>query len=403
MPSSRRRRSFAVVAGLIALGLTAALVLALRGETVDAVVARQGELRQSVVASGRVRTPLRIELSSQIIGQITAIDVGEGDAVEAGRTLVRIDDREWRAAAAQARAAVTQAAARLRQLQELGLPVAEQSLRQAEANALQAERNHRRVSELVERGFYSQAQLDEAQRAREVADSQLKSARLQLASQQAGGSEMELARSSLTQARAALSAAETKLEQTTLRAPVSGTVLTREAEPGDTVQPGRVLLTIAPAGDTELSVQIDEKNLALLALGQTALASADAYPNERFAAEVIYIAPSVDALRGSVEVRLRVAQPPPYLKHEMTVSIDIAAGHSAQAVIVPAATVRDVNQAQPWVMLVRDGRTLRQPVRIGLHGGAEVEILEGVTAGDLLLPAALDLPQGRSVRTRVSR
>lgn len=398
---STRGTHYGRVAAAVLLVLVAGgTVMAFRADTVTVAVARQGELRQSVVASGRVRTPLRIEVSAQIAGRVTDVGVREGDVIQPGQTLIRIDEREWLAASAQARAAVTQAEARLRQLKELGLPVAEQALRQAQANAVQAARNHQRVSELVARGFYSQAQLDDALRAREVADSQLRSARVQLASQQAGGSEVELARSSFEQARAALAVAEAKLGYATLRAPVAGTVLTRTVEPGDTVQPGRALLTIAPLGETELTVQIDEKNLGLLKLGQSALASADAYPGERFAAELIYIAPSVDALRGSVEVRLRVPDPPPYLKHEMTVSIDIEAARSAQAVIVPAEVVRGLDQAQPWVMVVRDGRTRRQPVRIGVRGGDSVEILEGVAAGDALLPATADTAEGRAVRTR---
>ncbi|MBS0551692.1 MAG: efflux RND transporter periplasmic adaptor subunit [Proteobacteria bacterium] len=395
---SRRLRHLAVA---LAVGVAAASLLAFRSEKVDVVLARQGELRQSVVASGRVRTPQRIEVAAQITGRVLDVAVREGDAIRAGQPLIRIDEREWAAAAAQARAAVVQAEARLRQLRELGLPVAEQALRQAEANALQARRQHQRVGELVARGFYSQAQLDDARRAQEVADSQVRSARLQLDSQQANGSEVELARSALEQARAALAVAEARLAYATLRAPVAGTVLTRSVEPGDTVQPGRALLTLAPAGDTELTVQIDEKNLALLRLGQRAMASADAYPHERFAAQVDYIAPSVDALRGSVEVRLRVPEPPAYLAHEMTVSIDIEAARSAQAVIVPADAVRDAGAAQPWVLAVREGRTWRQPVRIGLRGPGQVEVLEGVAPGDAVLPAAVDLPEGRSVRARV--
>lgn len=377
-------------------------LMAFRGETVTVVEVRQGELRQSVVASGRVRTPLRIEMSAQIAGRVTEVGVREGDAVQPGQTLIRLDEREWEATVNQARAAVMQAESRLRQLQELGLPVAEQALRQAEANAVQATRNYQRVSELVTRGFYSQAQLDDALRAREVADSQLRSNRLQLASQQAGGSESELARSSLEQARAALAVAEARLGYATLRAPVSGTVLTRTVEPGDTVQPARALLTIAPLGETELTVQIDEKNLGLLKLGQLALASADAYPGEHFAAELIYIAPSVDALRGSVEVRLRVPEPPPYLKHEMTVSIDIETARREQTLIVPSEVVRGLDEGHPWVVVVRDGRTQRQAVRLGLRGTGSVEILEGVSQGDTLLPSTDDKPEGRAVRTRAA-
>ena len=223
---------------------------ALRNETVTVNRVEQGPLRQSVVASGRVRTPERIALSPQLAGRVVAVEVREGDVVDAGQPLIRLDDREWKAAVDQASAAVTQAEARLRQLRELGLPVAEQALRQAEATALQARQQHRRVRELVARGFYSQAQLDEARRAQEVAESQVASARLQRDSQQPDGIEVALAQSALEQARAALVAAQTRLGYAILRAPSAGTVLTRAVEAGDTVQPGAVLLTIAPAGDT---------------------------------------------------------------------------------------------------------------------------------------------------------
>lgn len=403
-PPGRPRRPSATirVLGVIAVAIAALAFVAFGHDEVEVTLVEQGPLRQSVVASGRVRTPERIELSPQLAGRVVAVEVREGDAVAEGQPLVRLDDREWKAAVDQASAAVTQAEARLRQLRELGLPVAEQALRQAEATALQARAQHRRVRELVARGFYSQAQLDEARRAQEVAESQVTSARLQRDSQQPDGIEVALAQSALEQARAALVAAQTRLGYAILRAPSAGTVLTRAVEAGDTVQPGAVLLTIAPAGDTELTVQIDEKNLGLLRLGQPALASADAYPGERFAAELAFIAPSVDALRGSVEVRLRVPEPPPYLRHEMTVSIDIEAARREQTLMIPASAVREAGGAQPWVMVVRDGRTVRQPVRLGIRGEGRVEVLEGLAVGEAVVPAALELAVGRTVRTQAA-
>jgi len=383
---------------LLLAALVAAAVL-LSGERVPVVRAERGELRQAIVASGRVRTPQRVELAAQITGRTVAVAVREGDAVVPGHPLVRLDDTEWRAAAAQARATLAQNEARLRQVAELGLPVAEQGLHQAEANATQARRHHERVGELVGRGFYSPAQLDDARRTLDVAESQLRASRLQRASNQPGGSDARAARANADQARAALAVAEARLAYATLTSPVAGTVLTRTVEPGDLVQPGKPLLTLAPAGGTELTVQIDEKNLGLLRLGQAALASADAYPGENFPARVSYIAPSVDALRGSVEVRLAVPEPPAYLKHEMTVSLDIETGRRAEAVIVPADALRDPGGPRPWVLAVRDGRTVRQPVKPGLRGAGKLEIVEGVTAGELLVPAAVSLPEGRRVRT----
>ena len=372
--------------------------LALRAQAVSVVIAERGELRQAVVASGRVRTPQRIEVAAQITGRVISVEVQEGAVIVPGQTLLRLDDSEWKAGVAQAQATLAQNEARLQQVGEVGLPVAEQSLRQAEANATQARKQYERIQELVAKGFYSPAQLDDAKRSQEVAASQWQSAQLQAASNRPSGSDARVARSNVAAARAALAVAEAKLAYTTLRAPVAGKVLTRTVEPGDTVQPGRLLLTLAPAGATELTAQIDEKNLGLLELGQKAQASADAYPGERFPAEISYIAPSVDAQRGSVEIRLRVPQPPAYLKHEMTVSIDIESARRAEAIIVPFDSVREANGVQPWILVVREGLTRRQPVRLGVRGTGKVEILEGIAAGDALVPAAVVVPEGKKVR-----
>ncbi|MFZ2973031.1 MAG: efflux RND transporter periplasmic adaptor subunit [Ferribacterium limneticum] len=395
----RSRRSLLVIAGIAIVALLVTGYTGWGGERVVVAVAERGELRQAVVASGRVRTPQRIEVAAQISARVVAVKVREGDAVTTGQTMIQLDDTEWRASAAQARASLAQAEAKQRQLDRLGRPVAEQSVQQAEANAQQAKRHFERVGELVAKGFYSTAQLDDARRNAQVADSQWQAAKLQLVSNQPGGSEAQVVRSNVEQARAALAVAEARLAYGTLTAASAGRVLTRSVEAGDMVQPGKVLLTVAPQGDTELTAQIDEKNLALLQLGQTAQASADAYPGEHFTAEVTYIAPAVDAQRGSVEIRLRVAEPPAYLKHEMTVSIDIASAHRADTLIVPADVIRDQASGQPWVMVVRDGVAQRQPVKLGIRGAGRVEILDGIVAGEALAAASQILAEGRKVST----
>ena len=392
-PQTGKTRAALLLGGL---ALAAVAYLGLRGERVEVARVERGEMRQAVVASGRVRTPLRIEVASQITGRIATVAVREGDTVAAGQVLLQFDAAELQAGAAQARATLAQAESRLRQIGEAGLPLAEQNLKQAEATARQAERHFQRVGELVAKGFYSPAQLDDAQRARDVAASQLQTARIQVANNRGDGIEVKLARSAIDQARAALAVAEARLTYATLQAPVAGRVLTRHVEPGDTAQPGKTLLTLAPSGETELTAQIDEKNFGLLALGQQAQVSADAYPGERFAAQLIYIAPAIDAQRGSVEIRLGVAQPPAYLRHEMTISIDIETGHRADALSIPCDSVRDVGSA-PWVQAVRDGRTVRQPVKLGLRGAGRCEIVDGLSEGDAVLPAAVPLREGRRV------
>jgi HlyD family secretion protein len=270
----------------------------------------------------------------------------------------------------------------------VGLPAAEQALIQAQANFTQARQQHERAKELKAKGFVSQAALDDAQRNLDVAESQLRAAKLQVATNRPSGSDFALAQTALAQARANLGVAQAKLDQTVILAPVDGTLIARNVEPGNVVQAGKELMALAPEGETQVVVQIDEKNLAQLRIGQHALASADAFPRERFAAVLVYINPGIDALRGSVEVKLRVPKPPGYLRQDMTVSVDIEVARSAGTVVVPADVVRDANSAQPWVLAVDGWRAQRRAVKLGLKGDGRVEVLDGVAPGDRLISAS---------------
>jgi HlyD family secretion protein len=169
---------------------------------------------------------------------------------------------------------------------------------------------------------------------------------------------------------------------------VAGILIGRNVEVGDVVQAGKVLMTLSPAGRTQLVVAIDEKNLALLSLGQKALASADAYAQQRFGAELVYINPGVNALTGSVEVKLDVPVPPPVLKQDMTVSVDIEVARRLNALIVPAAALHDADSAAPWVLRVEGRHAVRRPVRLGLRSGGFAEVMEGLDEGDLVVAAA---------------
>jgi len=302
--------------------------------------------------------------------------------------LIVLDDRDLRAAFVQAGAAVAQAQARLRQLREVALPAAEQALAQSEANVVLARSQYARQQDLRTKGFVSQSALDDARRNIDVAESQLRAARLQVETNRPGGSDALLAQSALDEAQASLAFAQARLDQLVIRAPADGTLIARNVEPGNVVQPGKELMLLAPSGETQIVVQIDEKHLSQLALGQKAIGSADAYPSRRFAAELVYVNPGIDPLRGSVEVKLRVPDPPPYLVEDMTVSVDIEVGRRTGTVVVPSATVYDALGAAPWVLAAEGGRAVRRPVKLGLRGDGYVEVLEGVAPGDRLIAAS---------------
>lgn len=391
--------------GWIALALAAAGAAAffsrdaILGKPVEAHEAVRGDLVQTVVASGRIITPQRLSVGAVVTEHVARIPVKEGQKVRKGDVLIELDDKDERAAVEQSRASVAQAEAKVRQLRELALPAAEQTLVQAQATAVQARQQFDRMKTLRERGFVVQSQLDDAQRALDIAESQLRAARLQVETNKPTGSDFALAQTALDQARANLRVAQVKLEQTVIKAPVDGLLIARNVEVGDVVQPGKDLMTLAPAGETQVDVMIDERQLSRLALGQKALGSADAFPSQRFAAELVYINPAVDPLRGSVEVKLRVPEPPAYLVQDMTASVDIEVARRADTVYVPTETVRDANAGQPWVLAIRGFRAVRQPVKLGLRGDGRIEILDGVEAGDKLVPATNALVKaGQRVR-----
>lgn len=377
----------------LAVGAIVALAIGfgprlLFGPEVEAVAVVQRDFVQTVVASGHVEAPHRVSVGTQITGTVKRVPVAEGQSVVAGQVLIELEDAESRAALLQAEVAVQQAEARLRQLRELQAPVAEQSLRQAEITLDNARAQARRVEDLFQRNFVGQAALDDANKAAALAEAQLRVARKQLETTRSGGSDEAMALSALAQARASAEVARSRLRYATIVAPAAGTLIARNVEAGDVVQPGKALMVLSPAGRTELVVQIDERNLNLLAVGQRAQASADAYPDLRFPAELAYINPGVDAQRGSVEVKLAVAKPPAYLREDMTVSVDIQVAMRSRAVLVTTAAVRDADGVQPWVLKVSAGRAQRQPVRLGLRGGGMSEVIDGLRAGDLVVTSA---------------
>ena len=372
------------------------------GTLVDVQYASTGNLTQTVVASGRILTPQRISIAAETIGRVMAIAVVEGQTVTRGQLLIQLNDADERANVANAHAALLQSNAKLRQLREVVLPSANQSLNQANSNVDQLRRQLTRTTALKQKGFISQAQLDMAQRDFDVAASQVNAARLQVQTNQASGSDLALANASIAQANANLKLANVKLKEDTILAPTDGTLISRSVEAGDIVQPGKELMVLAANGPTQIAVLLDEKNIAKIALNQPALASADAFATQRFNAVVHYINPSIDATRGSVEIKLQVAEPPAYLRQDMTVSVDIMTAYKANALIIPTATLRDASSDAPWVMLIRNKRAVHQIVKLGLRGDNQVEVLSGLKAGEAMMLANVGTIQPNQ-RVRINK
>ncbi|WP_159123575.1 efflux RND transporter periplasmic adaptor subunit [Acinetobacter variabilis] len=341
-------------------------------------------LVQSVVATGQVITVSRAQVGSEVTGVVLERRVKEGDRVKPGDLLVVLKSDELAAQVRQAEVALNELATNRR-------PQASAELASAKAQLEQASREATRRRN-AEAGILSAEEIEQAVEAERVARNNYETVRLKAAALAPG----QVEEASL---REQLSVAQAQLAKTKIRATVAGTVLTRDVEPGDLVQPGRTLFTIAMDGNTEIRVPLDERNLSRLALFQKATAIADAYPDKPFPARINFIAPSIDPQRGTVEVRLSVDPVPDFLRQDMTVSVNVETGRRDRTLAIPNDALGKVQGDQATVLLVRDSKIQRQKVKLGLRGLAMSEVISGLKVGDQVLSDATStLKDGTRVR-----
>ncbi|ART47099.1 efflux RND transporter periplasmic adaptor subunit [Acidovorax carolinensis] len=396
------KRWLALALGATVLVVAAAVgAMALRGPQVDALVVQSAPLVRTLQFSARVATLSRVDVGSTITGRVAQVRVQEGAQVRQGDVLVQLESDELRAALAQAVASERQAQARLTGLRSSGRSAAQAARAQADATLQAASASLARVQQLVAEGFYSPAQLDEARRVVDVARAQQLSAQAQMQANADAGTDVVQAQAQLALSQAATVAAQARLAQTDLLAPADARVLVRAVEPGQIVQPGKALLSLALAGPTQLVAQVDERFLDQLQPGQMASVVADAFAGQRFAARVLSIAPSVDAQRGAIEVKFALEQQAPaYLREDMTLSVEVETARRERALVLPQAALRGTVVGDTGTVLVlQDGHAQTRNVRLGLRTLDAVEVLDGLKEGDTVLRGGA-LQAGDRVRAR---
>ncbi|WP_449371078.1 efflux RND transporter periplasmic adaptor subunit [Thiomonas sp.] len=340
-------------------------------------------LVQNVVATGYVITPSRVQVASEITGTVVKRLVDRGEHVKAGQVLLELRADQTTAQLEQARAA-------LRQLIEQTRPQAAAALAQARVQLEQAERDYKRAQGVFDAGGGSAQQLEQAQTALRNARQQRDSAQAAYAAVAPGGAQQRVL-------EAALRAASAVNARNVVRAGVSGVVLSRNVEVGDTVTPGQPLFTLAMDGATEILLPVNEQSIGHLQIGQQARCVADAYPDRSFKAQVNFLAPQVDRTTGTLEVRLRVPDPPAWLKQDMTVSADIVTAQRESTLVVPNEALRKVDGDHATVLVLRDGRAEPQQVRLGLRGLTLTQVTSGLTAGEAVIGGA-SVQAGERVR-----
>ena len=382
-----KRRWIGIAVAAVVVAGAAIVWLSQRGPQIAAVEMRYAPLVRTLQFSARVATLSRVDVGSTITARVAKVLVNDGAQVRQGDVLVQLESAELRAALSQAQASASQAQARLAGLRSTGRATAKAVAMQSDATLQAAQAELKRNQQLVAQGFISASRLDDVQRAVEVARAQQASAQALVQANADAGADVVQAQAQLDQALAAVSTAQARLAQAQVIAPANARVLTRQVEPGQIVQPGKALMSLALAGPTQLIAPVDERFLDQLQIGQSASVVADAFDEQRFTAHVLSISPTVDAQRGAIEVKLSLDKDPPaFLREDMTLSVEVETAKRERALVLPLKAVHSqTNNSTASVLLAIDGRAQEKPVRLGLRTLEAAEVLEGLAPGDIVL------------------
>ncbi|MFZ1947610.1 MAG: efflux RND transporter periplasmic adaptor subunit [bacterium] len=369
-PARRERRGPGrrVLIAALAFAVLAVIVIVVvfaggrRPVAVETAVVREAGSADAAVlnASGYVTPRRRSTVSAKVTGKIKDVLIDEGQRVEEGQVLARLDDAD---ATGVLRAA------------EAGRSVAAAALNDVEVHLANARRTLDRNRDLSGRGLVSQEALDNAETA--------------VASLEA---QAELARRQIASAERSVEIARQDVENLVIRAPFAGIVVSKDAQPGEMVSPISAgggftrtgIATIVDMQSLEIEVDVNESYIARVTPGQRIQAALDAYPDWPIPASVRTVIPTADRQKATVKVRIAFDQLDQRILPDMGVKVSFLEGSpdSAAATALVAGEAVRADGDQRYVFVVKDGRAERRAVRTGRERGGDVEIEAGLRRGE---------------------
>jgi RND family efflux transporter MFP subunit len=347
--------------------------------TVARVVERPTE--RSVDTTGSLLAWDEVQARAEQSGTIARLRVDLGDRVQAGQVLADYDRREFELAVDQARAAVAQAAANLRRQRD-ALATLEAEVARAQSQYEWAQAELERARQLFERQLVARRDVDNARTAEQVAAAQLAAARVALAQHP---DQVRVAEAELERARAALGLAEKRLNDTTVRAPISGLVARRHVSAGEFVKDNTPLFTLVVPHPLKYVGSVPERAAPVLRIGQTVRLTVEAYPDRIFAGTITRLAPAVDVQTRTLALEARVPNDSGALRPGFFAKGSVITQAQARAVWVPAEAITYV-AGLTKVFVVADGVARERLVRTGERADGWVEILPAAEAGRTVRP-----------------
>jgi HlyD family secretion protein len=368
-----------------------------------------------LTATGYIVAAHKIEVASKVIGRVAWIGVEKGDKVKAGQVLVRLEDDEYRAQLQQAKGQLENLQARLAELLNGSRPE-EIAKARADVNQARADLQNYKVTldrtrSLANEGVMAKQALDDAQARYDSALAKVNSLQhtLDLAVLGPRKEEIDQARGQIVQAQGVLAYAQTQLDNTLIKAPVTGTILDRNVERGEFVTTGFVgdkgakgyIVTMADLKDLKVELDISQNDFPKLGPDQKGIITTDAYPDRKYQGQIDEVSPEADRSKATVQVKVKVLNPDDYLRPDMNATVNFyneakpaeAASSGKRVVVIPRSAVQNGS-----VFVVLNGRAKKVPVRVGGATGEGVMVESGLIGGeDLIVSGPADMKDGQRV------
>lgn len=337
-------------------------------QLISASLSSPSQANAVLTASGYVVAQRKAAVASKATGCLVTLDVVEGDRVKSGQVLARIEDTDVKASLDQAKA----------------------NLKLYEADLKDAAQWLSRQKELLKSGVSMQSDYDAAE------------------------ARYNRVLASIDVAKAAVTGAEVALENTLIRAPFDGTVLTKNADVGEMVAPmaasvssRSAVVTIADMGSLQVEADVSESNIERILINQPCEITLDAYPEVRYQGYVAKIVPTADRAKATVMVKVGFKSYDAKVLPEMSAKVLFLtkAVEAAQSTVRPILTIPigtlATRNGKKVVYAVRDNRAIEIPVIIGRDVGALVEVTQGLSAGDKIITGVSDqITDGTRVRIK---
>jgi membrane fusion protein, multidrug efflux system len=371
---------------------------------VTTAAAIKRELPRFFEATGSLAGDEQTDVAPQTAGKVVAVGVDIGSYVRRGAMLVRLDDAELKLRVDQAAAQVEQAKANVRQAEEkigLGPGQAFDPNKVAEVSAARvaldlAEKNLKRAEKLIESGDVSRQFYDEQRARRDQLKEQYDVALAQARQNFAG---VDVARTSVANAQAALALARKNLSYAVIPAPIDGFVTERTADLGEYVSPQQKVVTIVKTNPLRIRIDIPEQAIPAVKVGQSVSIATSAWPDKNFAGRVARIAPNVSATSRTLTVEAEIENSSNALKPGQFATVRILQERAEPAVLIPArAVVTEAGVSR--VFVIKNGHAEQRLVQTGQIEGDLIEVRQGVAADEQVATSNLEqLTDGIAVKS----